>query len=28
LKHLHSCQFFDLPSVPQPPKQKPFTCSK
>lgn len=28
LKHLRSCQFFDLPSVPQPPKQKPFTCSK
>ena len=26
--HLRSCQFFNLPSVPAPPQQKPFVCSR
>ena len=26
-RHLRSCQFFDLPQVPQPPSLKPFSCS-
>jgi hypothetical protein len=27
-QHLKSCQFFELPSTPQPPAMKPFTCSR
>lgn len=27
-RHLKSCQFFELPSTPAPPAQKPFACSR
>jgi hypothetical protein len=27
-KHLQSCQYFDLPSVPVSPAMQPFTCSR